>query len=127
MRLLAAASMADDGIALTNRASPQDDSGAARGPISFELVRRDAKWDKQNRRSLELCLWLDLPRSGPEAELLPPEAKFQLEENIPLRGYRFLRGVTTALMAGYNRQVFINKSAVAFELAIGKRCGVRRD
>ncbi len=46
VRLLEAASMANDRIALTNRASPQDDSGAARGPIRFELVRRDGKWDK---------------------------------------------------------------------------------
>ncbi len=55
MRLLAAASVADDRIALTNRASPQDDFGAARGPIRFELVRRNAKWDKQNRSSSGLC------------------------------------------------------------------------
>jgi hypothetical protein len=55
VRLLAAVSMADDRIALTNRASPQDDFGAARGPIRFKLVRRDRKWDKQNRSSLELC------------------------------------------------------------------------
>ena len=55
VRLFAAVSMADDRIALTHRASPHDDFGAARGPIRFELVRRDAKWDKQNRTSLELC------------------------------------------------------------------------
>jgi hypothetical protein len=51
MRLLAAASVADDRIALTNRASPQDDLGAARGPIEgleqFGLLRSagfPAKW-----------------------------------------------------------------------------------
>jgi len=55
VRLLAAASMADDRIAFTCGASPQDDFGAACGPIGFELVRRDGKWDKQNRSSLELC------------------------------------------------------------------------
>jgi len=38
MRLLAAASMADNGIAFTSGASPQDDFGAARRPIGFELV-----------------------------------------------------------------------------------------
>jgi hypothetical protein len=66
VRLLAAASMADDRIALTNRASPQDDFGAVRRPIRFELVRRDGKWDKQNRRSLGLCSsGPDLPRSQP--------------------------------------------------------------
>jgi len=43
VRLLAAASMADDRIARTNRASPQDDFGAVRRPIRFELVRRDGK------------------------------------------------------------------------------------
>jgi hypothetical protein len=83
--LLAPASVADDQIASTNRASPQDHLATARGPIRFELVRQDAKWDKQNRRSLELCLWLDLPRSRPEAELLPPEAKSNWER-IPLLG-----------------------------------------
>ena len=53
--LLAAASMADDGIAFTSGASPQEDFSATRGPLRFELVRRDGKWDKQNRSSLELC------------------------------------------------------------------------
>jgi hypothetical protein len=86
VRLLAAVSMADDRIALTNRASPQDDFGAARGPIGFELVRRDRKWDKQNRSSLGLCpSGVDLPRSQPEAELLPPEAQIKLKENNPSR------------------------------------------
>ena len=76
MGLLAAASMADDGIAFTSGASPQDNFGAPRGPLRFELVRRDGKWDKQNRSSLELCpSGIDLLRSEPEAELLPPETK----------------------------------------------------
>jgi hypothetical protein len=105
VRLLAPSPVANNRITLARGASPQDHVAAAPGPIRFELVRLNAKWDKQNRRSSELCLWLDLPRSGPEAELLPPEAKFQLEENIPLRGYRFFRAVTTAL-AGYNRPAF---------------------
>ena len=47
--LLAATSMADDRIAFASGASPQDDFGAACRPIGFELVRRDGKWDKQNR------------------------------------------------------------------------------
>jgi hypothetical protein len=94
VRLLAAASMADDRIALTNRASPQDDFGAVRRPIRFELVRRDGKWDKQNRRSLGLCSsGADLLRSQPEAELLPPEAKNPTEENTASRLWLF-RGVT---------------------------------
>ena len=76
VRLFAAVSMADNRIAFTSGASPQDDFGAARGPIRFTLVRRDRKWDKQNRSSLELCPpALTRPRSRPEAELLPPEAK----------------------------------------------------
>ena len=71
VRLLAAASMADDRIAFTSGAAPQDDFGATRGPLRFELVRRDGKWDKQDRSSLELCpSGVDLPRSEPEAELL---------------------------------------------------------
>ena len=84
MRLLAAASMADDRIAFTNRASPQDDFRLARGPLRFELVRRGRKWDKRNRSLLELP-GIHLPRSRPEAELLPPEGKIQLEESTASR------------------------------------------
>ena len=51
MRLLAAASVTDDRINFTPWASPQNNLGAARGPIRFELVRRCGKWDKQNRTS----------------------------------------------------------------------------
>ena len=76
VRLLAAASVADDRIAFTSGAAPQDDFGVAHGPIRFELVRRDGKWDKQNRSSSGLCSdGVDPSRSKPEAELLPPEAK----------------------------------------------------
>jgi len=53
--LLAAASMADDRIPFTCRASPQDDLVAVSGPVSFKLVRWGRKWDKENRSSLELC------------------------------------------------------------------------
>jgi len=80
--LLAAASMADNGITFTSGASPQDNFGATRGPLRFELVWRDGKWDKQNRSSSGLCpSGVDLSRSEPEAEPLPPENKIQLEEN----------------------------------------------
>jgi hypothetical protein len=76
VRLLAAASVTDDRIVFTSGASPQHDLSAARGPIRFELVRRDGKWDKQNRSSSGLCpSGVDPLRSQPEAELLPPEAK----------------------------------------------------
>ena len=54
VRLLATASVADDQIASTNRASPQDGFGAVRRPIGFELVWRVGKWDKRNRSLLEL-------------------------------------------------------------------------
>ena len=76
VRLLAVTTVTDNQIASTNRASPQDNFGAARLPVSFELVWRDGKWDKQNRTSSGLCpSGVDLPRSEPEAELLPPEKK----------------------------------------------------
>jgi hypothetical protein len=55
VRLLEAASVADDRITFTSGASPQHDLGAACGPIRFELVRRDRKWDKQNRSVSGLC------------------------------------------------------------------------
>ena len=84
--LLATASMADNGIAFTSWASAQDNFGATRGPLRFELVRRDGKWDKQNRSSSGLCpSGVDLPRSELEAELLPPKNKIQLEENTASR------------------------------------------
>ena len=47
--LLAAASMADDRIVLTNGTLPQNGIGTVGGPIRFQLVRRDGKWDKENR------------------------------------------------------------------------------
>jgi hypothetical protein len=81
MRLLAAASVTDDRINFTRRASPQNNLGAARGPIRFELVRRCGKWDKQNRTSWSSCPGIDPRRSEPEAELLPPKTKIQLKEN----------------------------------------------
>jgi hypothetical protein len=49
--LLAAAAVADDRIAFTNRASPQDDLVAVSSPIVFDLVQRCGKWDKKNRSS----------------------------------------------------------------------------
>jgi hypothetical protein len=82
--LLAAAPVADDRIVFASRASPQNALGTARGPIRFKLVRWGRKWDKKNRSSLELCpSGVDLPRSEPDAELLPPETKIHLKENNP--------------------------------------------
>jgi hypothetical protein len=60
--LLAAASVADDRIAFTNGASPQDDVFTACGPVGFELVLWNGKWDKENRSSSGLCPGVDLPR-----------------------------------------------------------------
>ena len=51
VRLLTAASVTDDRIPFTNGASPQKGLATAGGPIGFELVRRDGKWDKENRSS----------------------------------------------------------------------------
>jgi len=79
--LLAAASVADNRIAFTNRASPQDDLVAVPGPVGFELVRRGGKWDKKNRRSRGFHPGADPPRSEPEAEPLLLKRKIQLEKN----------------------------------------------
>ena len=85
--LLAAASVADNGFTFTSGASPHENFGATRGPLRFELVRRDGKWDKQNRSSSGLCpSGVDLPRSEPEAELLPPETNSNWKR-IQLLGY----------------------------------------
>jgi hypothetical protein len=116
VRLLAAASVTDDRITFTSGTLPQDDLRAARGPIRLELVRRRGKWDKNNRSSLELCpTGVDLPRSEPEAELLPPETKIQLEENNP-SGLQLL-GVSFRILAGYNRQ-YAHNLAISIPIPI---------
>jgi hypothetical protein len=51
VRLLATATVTDDGIAFANRASPQHDLLAVTSPIGFDLVWRGRKWDKKNRAS----------------------------------------------------------------------------
>jgi hypothetical protein len=48
VRLFAAASVADDRLPLTYRTSAQD-LVAVLFPLSFKLVRRRRKWDKENR------------------------------------------------------------------------------
>jgi len=71
VRLLATATVTDDGIAFANRASPQQDLLAVASPIGFDLVRRGRKWDKKNRGSQGLCSALtcqDLSRKrGPSS------------------------------------------------------------
>jgi hypothetical protein len=39
-------------------------------PVSFKLVRRRRKWDKENRSRWDSATDVDLPRSEPETELL---------------------------------------------------------
>jgi len=51
VRLLAPATVADDGIAFAKRASAQQDLLAVASPIGFALVWRGRKWDKKNRVS----------------------------------------------------------------------------
>jgi hypothetical protein len=65
--LLAPATVTDDGITFANRASPQHDVLGVASPVSFELVRRGRKWDKENRSSWGLPPGVDPPRSEPEA------------------------------------------------------------
>ena len=80
VRLLAPATVADDGIAFANRASPQQDLLAVARPIGFELVQRRGKWDKKNRTSEGLYPGVDLPRSEPEAEPLLLKRKISTGE-----------------------------------------------
>jgi hypothetical protein len=49
VRLLAPATVTNDGIAFTNRTSARQDSIAIASPIAFDLVRLGRKWDKNNR------------------------------------------------------------------------------
>ena len=84
MRLLAAASVTDDRINFTRWAAPQNNLGAASGPIRFELVRC-GKWDKQKRTSWSSAPALtrqDLSRKRSSFLL---KQKIQLKENNPSR------------------------------------------
>jgi len=83
VRLLAAASVADDRLPVTYRASPQD-LVAVPLPLSFKLVPRHGKWDKENRSRWGSATDVDLPRSEPEAELLLLKIQ-SLQENKALR------------------------------------------
>jgi len=67
VRLLAAASVADDRFPLTHRASPHD-LVTVLLPLRFKLVRRPRKWDKENRSRWGFATDIDPPRSEPEAE-----------------------------------------------------------
>ena len=49
VRLLATATVTDDGIAFTNRTSAQQYVLTFARPIGFNLVRLVGKWDKNNR------------------------------------------------------------------------------
>jgi hypothetical protein len=62
VRLLTASSVTGDRIAFTNWASAQDDLVGVFGPVSFELVRRERKWDKKNRSPSGICSGVDLPK-----------------------------------------------------------------
>jgi hypothetical protein len=70
VRLLATATMPDDGIAFANRTAPQQNVLTVASPIGFDLVWRRRKWDKENRSSWGLPPDVDPPRSQPEAEPL---------------------------------------------------------
>ncbi len=85
VRLLAAASVADDRVNFTHRASPQNNLGAARGPIRFELVRRSAKWDKQNRTSWSSAPALTCQDLSRKRSSFLLKTKTQLKENNPSR------------------------------------------
>jgi hypothetical protein len=49
VRLLAAASMANDGILFTYRTSAYDELVAVFRPVGFKPVQRDGNWDKEDR------------------------------------------------------------------------------
>ena len=49
VRLLASATVTDDGIAFTNRTSARKDAIAIASPIAFDLVWLGRKWDNNNR------------------------------------------------------------------------------
>jgi hypothetical protein len=51
VRLLAAPTVADDGIPFANRTSPQQNVLPVAIPIGFDLVWRGRKWDKKDRGS----------------------------------------------------------------------------
>jgi hypothetical protein len=84
--LFAAAAMADDRIAFTSWASPQNNPGASGGPIGFRVVLPGGKWDNKNRSKWGLC------EAGPAkigAEAEPSSyTKLSTGKRITLRNYR---------------------------------------
>ena len=62
MRLLAAATVTDDRVLQTDRASAQDNFRTRLSPIGFEVVMCGRKWDKENRDHGGLCVGSDLAK-----------------------------------------------------------------
>ena len=67
VRLLAATAVADDRIAIAQRASARNGSGAIGRPVSLQIDLIGGKWDKENRTNGGSArTGVDLPRSEPD-------------------------------------------------------------
>ena len=81
MSLLAPTAVANDRVAITNRASSQYDGGPFCGPGSFRVALPIGKWDKENRSNGDSARVTTCPDLKPKAESSPPSKKSQLEKN----------------------------------------------
>ena len=73
--LLAPAAVANDRVAITNRASSQYDGGPFCGPGSFRVALPIGKWDKENRSNGDSARVATCPDLKPKAESSPPNKK----------------------------------------------------
>jgi len=70
--LLASAAVANDRVAITNRASSQYDGGPFCGPGSCRVALPIGKWDKENRSNGDSARVATCPDLKPKAESSPP-------------------------------------------------------
>ena len=68
--LLAPAAVANDRVAITNRASSQYDGAPFCGPASFRVALPIGKWDKENRSNGDSARVATLPRSETQSGVL---------------------------------------------------------
>ena len=114
VRLLAAASLADDRLPLTNRASPQD-FVAVLLPLRFKLVRRRRKWDKENRSRWGSACVVFPCCQGAYCQSLRPQSRRRFPSSLSARpqGRLICLGPGPALSCGDRRRGTVRLCGVA--------------
>jgi hypothetical protein len=91
--LLAAATVTDDRVEITNRASAQHHRSAICGPGILRVALPIGKWDKENRSNEDSAQGVTCPDLKPKAESSPPHKKVSTGKEYRFRwlllGLRF--------------------------------------